>query len=967
MKKKKKHSLVFLFFVLFIFSHSQKPAFAFEPVLGIQAGAYPAYNSRRDQFLIVWSDCRNGIELCGSYGFHDAQDIYGQLVSGEGECLGANFPIAADPEITKSQGKQLPAVAYNPDNDEYLVVWQGHKKHFSNEKEFQDKGYDIWGQRLSGSGELLGSRFRISKLPSGNPDEDNDDSQWYPRVAYSTQDHIYMVVWHDGRARKVFPDLYSKDEGDKTTFKDIYGQIIKADGELQGENFPVTIDRSNNTHQYFGNAKRIQQYADIVYDKKQNRFLVVWEDNRLDSNHPNPHPLNQEYDRLNLDIYGGFFDSSGRPLGDNFKIAGESGDADRYPRVAYNHVFNEFMVVWQSSKAGSWGDYVKAYGQRINSKGERVGGVYLIEDQAKLHDRYYGEPNPPNVSVMADQKDGMYLISWKKDKEVFYGKWFNPSNGNFGEKIRLTDNFVDDHQLIYRDKSGVKDYFLTVSKTSPPPVFTAFKTGAMPGLKNCSSSLIKLTPTLAIPTQGSSPMPTSSSRPTSIGICHQVGQLGNPNVTWAYTSGEGIWKNIEPSRGVFVWDSLDEAIRKAKEANKKIWIQVLTDDPSGTIPQWALDAGMHQFPSDYNIDSYNKDRPVQWDPLYLTFLKEIVEAMAMRYDNNEGNNSAIEAIIIMSGGHYGEMALHGTQPIKQRYLEEMARVTGKGVEELQRPQDTSGWPAAALQIPSFDQPDILFNKYYAENVMKIIDIYARAFKNKPVVLQAGSTSMGRGDNTRYVAGNVIKYAVKTYGSHVWLKQNGWGNWEGDFYNALFGQFKTQTRIIREVGHLENMCYAPYDFYGRQGGDPGGKYTCPNASDARCCKRSSQAEALAYNTNIVNAVIEAGTSALCFQSNFFQSYGPTIFPGISNSFSDIRARLEENYRKFYSQVCSYSVKGDLDCNSLVDQIDIRILLDSWAPLGQITLPPVGYYSADLNSDGKVDEIDLTILLKNWKIN
>ena len=417
----------------------------------------------------------------------------------------------------------------------------------------------------------------------------------------------------------------------------------------------------------------------------------------------------------------------------------------------------------------------------------------------------------------------------------------------------------------------------------------------------------------------------------SIGICHQVGMLGNANITWAYTVGEGNWKTLEPTRGNFIWTALDDSIKAAHDAGKKIWIQVLTDDPSGTIPQWALDAGMRQFPSEWNINEYfgvlpntkplctgpniplgccTQGMPVQWGPennnKYLIFLQEILTAMAARYDNSNGNNDAIEAILMMSGGHYGEMSLHGDNPIRQAYLNEMSLATGVSVADLERRRPSS-WSGINRIPPALNDPRYLFDQKYVEHVFKLIDMYAATFRSKPVVLQLGTTSMWNklpkklvngvwvdnadGDST-YVALNAMNYAANKYGSHVWFKQNGMGNSQTSAYSKFFSLYnkpapaQDETRFIFEVGHWEAMCY------NRIGNERLG--TCWRGLAANSDPVKAQAnwqDACNWNTSTINdAVNTGGVSAICFQSQFFaypDSF-PCIFPGL-------QARLVANGR------------------------------------------------------------------------
>jgi hypothetical protein len=74
---------------------------------GDQARPAVAYDSTADQHLLVWQDDRNGDD-----------DVYGQFILPGGLLTEENFGI------TSASGDQIvPDVAYNSDDDVYLVVW----------------------------------------------------------------------------------------------------------------------------------------------------------------------------------------------------------------------------------------------------------------------------------------------------------------------------------------------------------------------------------------------------------------------------------------------------------------------------------------------------------------------------------------------------------------------------------------------------------------------------------------------------------------------------------------------------------------------------------------------------------------------------------------------------------------------------------------------------------------------------
>ena len=100
--------------------------------------------------------------------------------------VGNAIPIVAESTLTEL----APAVAYNGDRDEYLVVWY-------NDRPGND---DIRAQRVDGSGVLLGGPFYIA---AGSGVERRN-----PSVAYSSGQQRYLVV-------------YEHDDG---TYSRIYGQ-----------------------------------------------------------------------------------------------------------------------------------------------------------------------------------------------------------------------------------------------------------------------------------------------------------------------------------------------------------------------------------------------------------------------------------------------------------------------------------------------------------------------------------------------------------------------------------------------------------------------------------------------------------------------------------------------------------------------------------------------------------------------
>jgi hypothetical protein len=83
-----------------------------------------------------------------------------------------------------------PAIVYNTQGNEYLVVWRGD----DNTAPLVDDELEIFGQRLSAAtGAAVGANdFRISDM---GPDGDTLYAARRPAVAYLAQSNEYLVVW----------------------------------------------------------------------------------------------------------------------------------------------------------------------------------------------------------------------------------------------------------------------------------------------------------------------------------------------------------------------------------------------------------------------------------------------------------------------------------------------------------------------------------------------------------------------------------------------------------------------------------------------------------------------------------------------------------------------------------------------------------------------------------------------------
>jgi hypothetical protein len=283
-----------------------------------------AWDSANNQFLVVYEADDTDVGTP-----NHKNEIHGQLVDGaSGAEVGPNdFRISDmgqndDPEFDAREA----AVAFNPVNLEYLVVWRG-------EDDLGDLVFDefeIFCQRIeAGTGAELGANdLRISDM---GPDGDTSFNAHSPAIAYSSTSNEYLVVW---RADNDLPGL-ANDEFE------VYGQrIAGATGAEVGPNDFRISDMGPDGDPLYGARE-----PSVAWSDYGNEYMVAWEGND---------------DSLPLEKYEIFVQrvaADGAEVGENDQRASFTGgdadaDADSLdPGIAYGPGPNRFMVAWNGDPA----------------------------------------------------------------------------------------------------------------------------------------------------------------------------------------------------------------------------------------------------------------------------------------------------------------------------------------------------------------------------------------------------------------------------------------------------------------------------------------------------------------------------------------------------------------------------------------------------------------------------------------
>ncbi len=198
--------------------------------------------------------------------------------------ISSDLPCLDSLPISTAGGIQLdPAVTWNPDRDEFLVVWQDGRN---------GTDLDIYAQRIAPDGRLLGDNFALVVA---------EFDQWAPWVVYRPAVRGYWLVWHHRQRNS----------------HRVYLQALSPSGSPLGHAMPVTT----------GND--CQQWVPACgYDPVADELLVTWED--MDTSA----------------IAGQRIGGDGASRGHNIIISAQPSSQWAPPVVAYNPMLQEFIVVW---------------------------------------------------------------------------------------------------------------------------------------------------------------------------------------------------------------------------------------------------------------------------------------------------------------------------------------------------------------------------------------------------------------------------------------------------------------------------------------------------------------------------------------------------------------------------------------------------------------------------------------------
>lgn len=178
-----------------------------------------AHNPSSNTYLLVYNSQDSRFAL-------GKASIFGRLLTGNGLPSGATFEVSAPPD--GATGDFRPGVAYNSQDNNFMVVWNRAFPTFNNQ---------ITGVLISAAGAPEGADFRVNTIDGFKAD---------PSIAYNPDDNEFIVAW-------------------RNNFEPPRFQIVNAVGDTQ-----IVEDRDLGTAGNFSSGTR------SAYNPVNQEYLVVF-------------------------------------------------------------------------------------------------------------------------------------------------------------------------------------------------------------------------------------------------------------------------------------------------------------------------------------------------------------------------------------------------------------------------------------------------------------------------------------------------------------------------------------------------------------------------------------------------------------------------------------------------------------------------------------------------------------------
>jgi len=387
------------------------------------------------------------------------------------------------------------------------------------------------------------------------------------------------------------------------------------------------------------------------------------------------------------------------------------------------------------------------------------------------------------------------------------------------------------------------------------------------------------------------------------GVCHWPGTDGLRNtdsVNWFYWGGGGQdWNKIEATRNNYDFSAMDNELIKhfTTNPNTFFWLNILTSQPS-TTPNWAKQDPKLNY---ILLSSTGKASTfpiwdIEFQKVFTLLMTKVSEYI---YSSNFQYRNKIKAVIMMSGGSFGEMIAWADCPNGSKCKKYLA----------------AGYT-----------DDVYFDAL----VNWLAPLYIRLFPDYPVVLQLGGGIYGND-----TGGRVAEALVNKYGSRMFIKWNGW--------NRKYAQEPTNTdRVYHNV--LKSVANRA-----RVGLEPGYAWAIPDT------ETDEMKQSIYYS--LMKTLEEVPISYFCLQNKYYSILTAEQLKNLSLRLRGINTIYPTFPPQLTTSPTPIPIIGDVDQNNKIEMLDyyyfIRAAYSGMLPMGM---------NADVNKDGQVNDQDRNIIIK-----
>jgi hypothetical protein len=262
----------------------------------------------------------------------------------------------------------------------YVIAWQ----------DYRNGNPDIYAQRYNPSGTPQDLNFKVN-------DDTGTVEQYYPAIGMDNSGN-FIITWQDYRAGNW----------------DIYGQKYSSTGIPIGLNFKVNDDAGTR-----------DQHSPVVAMDSSGDFVIAWQDYR-------DAVFYLGYVWLDTRIYAQICNSSGTPMGSNFRVGNITGvSLQESPAIAVGNS-GSFVITWHVNHcyylfpAPCLANNI--YAQRYSINGTPLGSNFRVNDDTSSSSNFLAFP------AAAMDASGNFVITWRdtRNNQDVYAQRFNSSGDILG-------------------------------------------------------------------------------------------------------------------------------------------------------------------------------------------------------------------------------------------------------------------------------------------------------------------------------------------------------------------------------------------------------------------------------------------------------------------------------------------------------------------------------------------------------